>query len=213
MRKLYNVDFPMPSSIQFDNYTTHIILAKENSSLDTDSQSDLDISNSDDKSDYKASPTIIAEQDPAKKVDEDKNSLYYNFSQRPYTFIQSLIKNQLNSPGPVNNSSNNSNSSSKPVFNLRKTSSSSSSSSSNSSNYNNSSISDKRNNNNINNFKYLKTARTDNTNNHNNNNNNLNTKNQNGYNNFIESCHTQRYLIVLDVDFFFFTACLLNKVS
>ena len=204
MRKLYNVDFPMPSSIQFDNYTTHIILAKENSSLDTDSQSDLDISNSDDKSDYKASPTIIAEQDPAKKVDEDKNSLYYNFSQRPYTFIQSLIKNQLNSPGPVNNSSNNSNSSSKPVFNLRKTSSSSSSSSSNSSNYNNSSISDKRNNN-INNFKYLKTARTDNTNNHNNNNNNnLNTKNQNGYNNFIESCHTQRYLIVLDVDFFFF---------
>ena len=210
MRKLYNVDFPMPSSIQFDNYTTHIILAKENSSLDTDSQSDLDISNSDDKSDYKASPTIIAEQDPAKKVDEDKNSLYYNFSQRPYTFIQSLIKNQLNSsPGPVNNSSNNSNSSSKPVFNLRKTSSSSSSSSSNSSNYNNSSISDKRNNN-INNFKYLKTAISYNTNN---NNNNLNTKNQNGYNNFIESCHTQRYLIVLDVDFFFFTACLLNKVS
>lgn len=45
MRKLYNnVDLPTPSSIQFDNYTTHIIFAHDNNSLDTDGpSSDIDL--------------------------------------------------------------------------------------------------------------------------------------------------------------------------
>jgi hypothetical protein len=44
MRKLYNVDLPGP--IQFDNYTTRIIFARNKKySIDTDSQSDIDLAN------------------------------------------------------------------------------------------------------------------------------------------------------------------------
>lgn len=131
MRKLYNVDLPIPSSIQFDNYTTHIILANDNNSLDTDSQSDIDVSligssspntpSVDSKNiidDYVSntnnSTTTIAPTPSSTPTSaypgdtnnnnnsdiNDKESTGSNFSQRPYSFIQSILKNQLNIGGP-----------------------------------------------------------------------------------------------------------------
>ena len=40
MRKLYNIDFPSPSAIQFNNYTTHIIFANQASFDDLDTLAD-----------------------------------------------------------------------------------------------------------------------------------------------------------------------------
>lgn len=202
MRKLYNVDLPVPSSIQFDNYTTHIIFANDNNSLDTDSQSDIDASNLVD------SPTnnnkLIIENDNI-TINNSTNdnvslasSFSFNFSQKPMSFIKSL-KEQL-SLGSLNKVNFKSYMQTNNMGNSRKNSlsnkSNSSSSSSNSeislnslSNISNAKLS-------INSTaKSSKQPRVVNFLNINNNNNNTNNStNKNGLNNFIDSSQTERYL-------------------
>ena len=125
MKKLYNADFGQPLSpkpvINYDNYTTHIILARNDSSSQMDdidylspsdvsllsvdhnnritknhsnhnlTNEDLELTNS-----ANSASKVENASSPASSIAQETN-LFQNISQsKPYSFIQSLIKNQLN---------------------------------------------------------------------------------------------------------------------
>jgi hypothetical protein len=94
MRKMYDYyDFPTPTSIQFDNYTTHIIFANENNSFDTESQSDIenDNNNNNDNKTYpnNTNNTDLTESNP--NNNHSKNGTK-DFSQKERYTIQKKYK-------------------------------------------------------------------------------------------------------------------------
>ena len=75
MHKLYNnLEIPTPSSIQFDNYTTHIIFANDNNSLDADNHSDIDV------------PTTPNDSSSSSSLYENSNKPYDNNNMRSSVF-------------------------------------------------------------------------------------------------------------------------------
>lgn len=171
MRKLYNVDLPVPSSIQLNNYTTHIIFA--NNSLDADSQSDIDLNTCN----LDSPPTNNNINKTTHTTSALPSSFSFNFSNRPISLIQSL-KNQL-SLSSLNRTS---------LSNSRKSSSGSSTSSNVSlnslSNISNAKLS-------TGNCKSAKQGMKANYFSYNNN----KANNDNGFSNIIDSSQTERYFI------------------
>jgi hypothetical protein len=103
MRKLYKLDLPVSTSMQFDNYITHIILANSKS-IDNESPETTVESNS------------TSNEEMLYYV--NKNSINNNFTSSPYTFIQSFIKSQLTSSSISSSDSNKPNNNFGSYFNL-----------------------------------------------------------------------------------------------
>ena len=113
MRKLYKADLPISTSMQFDNYITHIILAN-NKSIDYDN------------SDSSIAHNQLNTNNLNNNDDESKINVNNNFTSSTYSFIQSFIKNQLvntNSSETFNNlnTNDNMNKSATNYFNLNET--------------------------------------------------------------------------------------------
>jgi hypothetical protein len=93
MRKLYKADLPISTSMQFDNYITHIVLAN-NKSIDYDN------------SDLLLEPNKLTINSSNNNEEEVRNN---NFTSSTYSFIQSFIKSQLTNSTNSENSNNSNN--------------------------------------------------------------------------------------------------------